>query len=189
MAKIRIKNLRDALNEYKRIHPDITWSDMADAIGINPQSLFNYISGRATPRLSTLTMIAKTLELDVEAFLETEEEPEEVREDIQETVPPEADKEEPENEPEPPKKEKTTAHAAEKAKQKMTVRDVCESVVSDLKITFDEDPHDGEIDVIIPVSAEPTDILGERILNLEVNLMLANGDALIISTNSRRENE
>lgn len=68
----------------------------------------------------------------------------------------------------------------------VTVRDVCKTVVSDLKITFDEDPHDGEIDVIIPVSAEPTDILGERILNLEVNLILAKGDALIISTNSRR---
>ena len=68
----------------------------------------------------------------------------------------------------------------------VTVRDVCKTVVSDLKITFDEYPHDGEIDVIIPVSAEPTDILGERILNLEVNLILAKGDALIISTNSRR---
>ena len=68
----------------------------------------------------------------------------------------------------------------------MTVRDVCKTVVSDLKITFDEDPNDGEIDVIIPVSAEPAKILGERILNLEVNLMMAKGDALIISTNSRR---
>lgn len=68
----------------------------------------------------------------------------------------------------------------------VTVRDVCKTVVSDLKITFDEDPNDGEIDVIIPVSAEPTEILGEGILNLEVNLMMANGDALIISTNSRR---
>lgn len=71
-------------------------------------------------------------------------------------------------------------------RQKMTVRDVCKTVVSDLKITFDEDPHDGEIDVIIPVSAEPTEILGEGILNLKVNLIMANGDALIISTNSRR---
>lgn len=179
MAKVKTKNLRDALNEYKRIHPDITWVDIADAIGINPQSLFNYISGRTTPRVSTLTMIAKTLELDVEAFLETEEEPEEAGEDIPETVPPEADKEEPEE-------EKTAVCVARNARKKMTVRDVCETVTSDLKITFDEDPNRGRIDVIIPVSTEPTEILGDGILNLEVNLMMAKGDALIISTNSRR---
>lgn len=68
----------------------------------------------------------------------------------------------------------------------MTVRDACETVTSDLKITFDEDPNRGRIDVIIPVSAEPMDILGDGILNLEVNLIMAKGDALIISTNSRR---
>ncbi len=72
------------------------------------------------------------------------------------------------------------------AEPKMTVRDVCETVISDLKITFDEYPYSGVIDVIIPVSAEPKDILGEGVLNLEVNLMMAKGDALIISTNSRR---
>lgn len=180
MGKIKTKNLRDALFEYRRIHPDITWADMADAIGISLQSLFNYINGRVTPKVSTLTMIAKTLELDVEAFLETEEEPEEVEEAIAEPVPPEADKKEPE------KKEKATAHVTKNTKPKMTVRDVCKTVVSDLKITFDEDPNRGTIDVIIPVSAEPTEILGEGILNLEVNLIMAKGDALIISTNSRR---
>lgn len=68
----------------------------------------------------------------------------------------------------------------------MTVCDVCETVTSDLKITFDEDPNRGRIDVIIPVSAEPMDILGDGILNLEVNLMMAKDDAIIISTNSRR---
>jgi hypothetical protein len=68
----------------------------------------------------------------------------------------------------------------------MTVCDVCETVTSDLKITFDEDPNRGRIDVIIPVSAEPTKILGEGILDLEVCLMMAKGDAIIISTNSRR---
>ena len=184
MAKVRTKALRDALNEYKRIHPDITWVDIADAIGINPQSLFNYISGRTTPRASTLSMIAKTLELDAEAFLETEEDPEEAKEEALEPVPPEDDKEAPE---EPEEKEKIAVQVVlGNTKPKMTVRDVCESVVSDLKITFDEDPNRGVIDVIIPVSAEPTDILGEGVLNLEVNLIMAKGDALIISTNSRR---
>lgn len=68
----------------------------------------------------------------------------------------------------------------------MTVKELCSIVVSDIKITFDEDPNRGRIDVIIPVSAEPMDILGEGVLNLEVNLIMAKGDALIISTNSRR---
>lgn len=179
MAKVKTKILGDALHEYKRTHPDITWAEIADAIGISLQSLFNYVNGRTTPRASVVKTIAEVLELDVEAFLETEEEPEEEK-DIIEPVPPEADKEEPE------KKEKTTARVVGKTKPKMTVRDICETVVSDLKITFDEDPNRGTIDVIIPVSAEPTEILGEGILNLEVNLIMAKGDALVISTNSRR---
>lgn len=179
MAKVKTKLLGDALHEYKRTHPDITWADIADAIGISLQSLFNYVNGRTTPRASVVTMIAKVLEIDADALFEAEEEPEEVEKDLPETVPPEADKEE-------PKEEKTAACVARNAKQKMTVRDMCEMVVSDLKITFDEDPNRGTIDVIIPVSAEPTEILGEGILNLEVNLIMAKGEALIISTNSRR---
>ena len=67
----------------------------------------------------------------------------------------------------------------------MKVRDICKTVVSDLKITFDEDPNHGEIDVVIPVGAEPEEILGERVLNLEVILIMAKDDAVIISTNSR----
>ena len=179
MAKVKTKLLGDALHEYKRTHPDITWADIADAIGISLQSLFNYVNGRTTPRASVVTMIAKVLEIDADALFETEEEPE-AEKDIIEPVPPEADKEAPKEE------EKTTAHVTGNTKPKMTVRDVCETVVSDLKITFDEDPQRGMIDVIIPVSAEPAEILGEGILNLEVNLIMAKDDALIISTNSRR---
>lgn len=67
----------------------------------------------------------------------------------------------------------------------MKVRDVCETVVSELRITFDEDPHRGSIDVIIPTTSEPVDILGEYILNLDVNLLTAVDDAIVISTNSR----
>ena len=68
----------------------------------------------------------------------------------------------------------------------MTVRELCEKTVSEIQITFDEDPHNGAVDVIIPVSAEPLEILGERVLNSEVNLLLARDDVLVISTNSRR---
>lgn len=177
-------NLKNALIAYKEDHQDITWADMADSIGISLGSLFNYINGRVKPRASTMATIAKVLELDVGALLETEEEPEEAGKDLIEPVPPKADKEKPEGEPK--EKEKTTVHVTGNAKPKITVCDVCETVVSDLKITFDEDPNRGRIDVIIPVSAEPTKILGEGILDLEVCLMMAKGDAIIISTNSRR---
>lgn len=68
----------------------------------------------------------------------------------------------------------------------MKVRDVCETVVSELRITFDEDPNRGSIDVIIPTVSEPVDILGEYILNLDVYLVMAVDNAIVISTNSRR---
>lgn len=68
----------------------------------------------------------------------------------------------------------------------MTVRELCKIVVSDIKITFDEDPNDGTIDVIVPVASEPETILGEGVLDLKVNLVMADVDAIIISTNSRR---
>jgi len=67
----------------------------------------------------------------------------------------------------------------------MTIRDVCKCVVCDLHITFDEDCHDGRVDVMIPVAATPEDILGDSVLDLEVNLMMARDDALIVSTNTR----
>lgn len=67
----------------------------------------------------------------------------------------------------------------------MTVRELCEKTVSDIQITFDEDPHNGTVDVIIPVSADPLEILGERILNSEVNLVLARDSVLVIATNDR----
>lgn len=68
----------------------------------------------------------------------------------------------------------------------MKVKEVCEIITSELQITFDEDPHNGDIDIILPVSAEPLEILGDKILNTDVNLMMVKGDALIISTNSRK---
>lgn len=67
----------------------------------------------------------------------------------------------------------------------MKIRDLCDCVVSELQITFDEDPHNGQIDVIIPVTAEPKEILGEGILDLDIHLMLANGNSIIVSTSSR----
>ena len=67
----------------------------------------------------------------------------------------------------------------------MTVKELCKCVVSEIQITFDEDPHDGMIDVIIPVTADAEDILGDGVLNLEVHLVKATGNAIIISTCSR----
>lgn len=67
----------------------------------------------------------------------------------------------------------------------MTVRELCEKATCDIQITFDEDPDDGTIDVIIPVSAEPLEILGDRVLDSEVCLLLARNSVLVISTNNR----
>ena len=67
----------------------------------------------------------------------------------------------------------------------MTIRDICDIVVCDLIITFDEDPNNGTPDVKIPVSAEPKDILADGVLDLEINLMMAKDDSLWISTNTR----
>lgn len=67
----------------------------------------------------------------------------------------------------------------------MTVRELCERAACEIQITFDDDPVNGTVDVIIPFSAEPLEILGERVLNSEVNLVLARDSVLVIATNDR----
>lgn len=67
----------------------------------------------------------------------------------------------------------------------ITIRDLCPIITSELRITFDEDPADGQIDVIIPVTADPEEILGDNILNMAVHLMEAKGDAIVVSTCTR----
>ena len=67
----------------------------------------------------------------------------------------------------------------------MTVRELCEKTVSEIQITFDEDPNSGKVDVIIPLSAEPLEILGDRVLDSEVCLVLARDSILVIATNDR----
>ena len=69
---------------------------------------------------------------------------------------------------------------------KMKIKDLDPVLVSELQITFDEDPHDGQVDVIVPVTVNSlSDVLGEGVLNLDVHLMLARGNAIIVSTFSR----
>ena len=68
----------------------------------------------------------------------------------------------------------------------MTVREFCEIVVGNMKITFDEDPSDCTIDVIVPMSVDPKTILGDGILDLDVNMVMAYDCDIIVSTNSRR---
>lgn len=67
----------------------------------------------------------------------------------------------------------------------MKIRDLCDINTCELRITFDEDPYQGEVDVIIPVTAEPKEILGDSILDTEIRLMGAEGDAIIVSTGTR----
>ena len=68
----------------------------------------------------------------------------------------------------------------------MKIRDLDPILVSTLKITFDEDPHTGTIDVIVPVETEHfSDVLGPAVLDMDIYLMEAQGDTLVISTFTR----
>lgn len=67
----------------------------------------------------------------------------------------------------------------------ITIRDLCPILTSELRITFDEDPADGQIDVIIPVTADPEEILGDSVLNLTIHLMETKDDAIVVSTYTR----
>lgn len=67
----------------------------------------------------------------------------------------------------------------------ITIRDLCPIITSELRITFDDDPASGQIDVIIPVTADPEEILGDSVLNMVVHLMKAQGNAIVVSTCTR----
>lgn len=67
----------------------------------------------------------------------------------------------------------------------MTIRELSKCIVSEMQITFDEDPTGGTIDVIIPVTSDAENILGDGVLDLEVHLIRAVGGVLIVSTCSR----
>ena len=54
-----------------------------------------------------------------------------------------------------------------------------------MRITFDEDPHDCQIDVIIPLTSDAEEILGDTVLDMEINLIRAERDAFVISTSTR----
>ena len=68
----------------------------------------------------------------------------------------------------------------------MKIRDLDPVIVSELRITFDEDPHTGTVDIIVPLSIENlSEVLGENVLNMEIHLMQAQGDAIVVSTSAR----
>ena len=67
----------------------------------------------------------------------------------------------------------------------MKIKDLNPIITSELRITFDEDPHTGTVDIIIPVAEELTEILGEKILNMDIRLMEAQGNAIAVSTATR----
>ena len=68
----------------------------------------------------------------------------------------------------------------------MKIRDLDCIIVSELRITFDEDPYNGRIDVVVPVMVNHLDeILGEPILDMKVHLMKATDDAIVVSTFTR----
>ena len=67
----------------------------------------------------------------------------------------------------------------------MKIKDLDPIITSELRITFDEDPHTGTVDIIIPVAEDLTEILGEKILNMDIRLMEAQGNAIAVSTATR----
>lgn len=67
----------------------------------------------------------------------------------------------------------------------MKIKDLDPIITSELRITFDDDPHTGTVDIIIPVAEELTEILGEKILNMDIRLMEAQGNAIAVSTATR----
>jgi len=67
----------------------------------------------------------------------------------------------------------------------MTIREFNKRAVSEMRITFDEDPHNCQIDVIVPITSDAEEILGDRVLDMEINLIMAEKDAFVISTSTR----
>lgn len=68
----------------------------------------------------------------------------------------------------------------------MKIKDLDPIITCELRITFDEDPNTGDVDIIVPVSTEVlTDILGEKLLNTEIHLLTVKNNALVVSTNER----
>ena len=67
----------------------------------------------------------------------------------------------------------------------MKIRDLDPVIISELRITFDEDPHTGTVDIIVPLPENLSEVLGESVLNMEIHLMQAQGDAIVVSTSAR----
>lgn len=81
-----MNKLSEALSEYRRKNPDVTQEVLAEQCQISTQMLWKYMRGTATPRKSTLALIAAGIGVDVEDLQKCEEnvqkcEPEEVAED------------------------------------------------------------------------------------------------------------
>ena len=67
----------------------------------------------------------------------------------------------------------------------MTIREFNKCAVSEMRITFDEDPHDCQIDVIVPLASDAEEVLGDTVLDMEINLIRAEGNVFVISTSTR----
>lgn len=83
-----------AIAKFRREHPDLSYEEIAERMQISTQMLIKYIKGTATPRESTLALIAQGIGVDVEELRKREEEME-------------PDPQEEETEPDPPEKEET----------------------------------------------------------------------------------
>lgn len=67
----------------------------------------------------------------------------------------------------------------------ITIRDLNHIITSELRITFDEDPSGGTIDIIVPIVCDLDEVLGDRVLDMPIHLMEAQGDAIVVSPGTR----
>ena len=68
-----MSRLSDAIAKYKSEHPDLSCEDIAEQMRISTAMLFKYMKDTATPRESTLALIAQGIGVDVEDLREKDD--------------------------------------------------------------------------------------------------------------------
>ena len=81
-----MNRLSEALSEYRLKNPHVTLEELAEQCQVSTQMLWKYMRGTATPRKSTLALIALGIGVDMEDLQECKEnvqkcEPEEAAEE------------------------------------------------------------------------------------------------------------
>ena len=89
-----MNRLSEALSEYRLKNPHVTLEELAEQCQVSTQMLWKYMRGTATPRKSTLALIALGIGVDMEDLQESEDNIQECKENVQKCEPEEAAEEE-----------------------------------------------------------------------------------------------